>query len=316
MYKLLHYSIFKVISCIFIGGLAMNIEDKKIEDQSEEIIDKQLRAIQQDKLASIGLLSAGLAHEINNPLGFVISNFEVLKKYIGIYGEILNEYRKLENLSCSTDSNEIANRIVNLKEIENKKKLQFIENDIPELFNDTSDGLERISKIVKGLRNFAHASVTEKYEDYNIKNGLETTLLIANNEIKYIAKVETNYGELPDIEAIGGQINQVLLNLILNATHAIRERNYKELEGLIKISTYKHKKMVCCEVEDNGTGIPEDVLPHIFVPLFTTKSKGQGTGLGLSISKDIIENRHHGNIRVESKVGQGTKFIIELPVKQ
>lgn len=154
---------------------------------------------------------------------------------------------------------------------------------------------------------------SSEFESYDLNTGIKNTLIIAKNEIKYVAEIEMDLGELPEIQASSGQINQVLLNIIINAAYAIKEKQIDKL-GLIKISSYHDDQFVFCSIQDNGFGMNEETLQRIFNAFFTTKPMGQGTGLGLSISYDIIVNKHSGDISVSSEKGIGTTFIIKLPL--
>jgi len=196
---------------------------------------------------------------------------------------------------------------------ENKINIDFINSDITDLFNDVSDGLERISKIVMGLRTFSRVDQQNEFEEYDLNNGIQNTLLVANNEIKYHAKVELFLGDIPNIYANGGQINQVLLNIIINAVHATKSKEDIN-SSLITVRTYSDERYASCEIEDNGTGIPGNIIGRIFDPFYTTKPVGQGTGLGLSIAYDIIVNKHKGELLVDSKPDAGSKFTVRLPV--
>ena len=186
--------------------------------------------------------------------------------------------------------------------------------DMEGLFEDTFEGLERVNKIVRGLRTFSRVDQIEEYEQFDLNDGIENTLIISKNEIKYAAHIEKNLGEIPAIEAVGGQINQVVLNLLLNAASAIKEVQ-EDAMGHILIRTFSQDDHVYLSIKDDGTGIKEEHRRSIFNPFFTTKPTGEGTGLGLSISYDIIVNKHKGSIDVKSEEGKGTEFIIGLPIK-
>jgi PAS domain S-box-containing protein len=279
-----------------------------------ELKDAQAQLIQKEKLAGIGQLAAGVAHEINNPLGFVISNYDTLKKYIKRYEEVLLAYKNLCNeFDKSNKDINMQNRIIDIKKMEKKYGLDFIIEDMDDLISDSKEGLDRVGKIVQSLKYFSRDAQYNEFESYDINEGIENTILIAKNEVKYSADIELHLNEVPLIDAISGQINQVILNIIINAVQAIKET--KEF-GIITIKTYKDSKYVFCEIQDNAKGIEEEVLDKIFEPFFTTKEAGVGTGLGLSIAYDIITNKHKGSLFVESKEDEGTTFIIMLPIKQ
>ena len=183
------------------------------------------------------------------------------------------------------------------------------------LLQETKDGLRRVRDIVLALRLFSREDQQGRMGEYNLNEGLQNTLVVSRNELKYVAEIKQELREIPVIEAIGGQINQVLLNILVNAAYAVKEKNDGRA-GLIAIETSSDERYVYCSIRDNGIGMPARVRQDIFNPFFTTKPIGEGTGLGLSISYDIIVNKHHGRIWCESEEGQGTIFTIKLPIKQ
>lgn len=291
-------------------------ELREARDSLENEVQRRTQElIRQEKMAGIGQLAAGVAHEINNPLGFISINIETLGQYFAVMGNVLGQYRGLCTKLSALDSQPIKGELEQINDSEQKQDLDYILGDFPALLEDTVQGLERISKIVKGMRFFSRSSQRQDFEEYDLSEGLESTLLVAQNEYKHCAKLEKNVGFIPHIEAIGGKINQVLLNLIINAAQAIKAKECDET-GVIIITTWYDADSVYCSVEDNGVGIAEQNLAHIFDPFFTTKPAGQGTGMGLSISYDIIVNKHKGKITVDSSEGKGAKFTIKLPVRQ
>jgi len=281
---------------------AKSIEiNKQLIETNEQLKRAQTRLIQQEKLASIGQLAAGVAHELNNPIGFVSSNFNTLKKYFNILADYL-EYLKT---FPSPES---------IIEYEKSKKIGYILEDITDLFSDSTEGVERITTIVQNLRRFSRVDFEHEIEPYDVNEGIKNTLVVARNEIKYVAEVILNLTDIPEIEAIGGEINQVFLNILVNAAQAIQSQQRKE-RATIKITTQHKDNKVVCEIEDDGPGIPKHIQSRIFDPFFTTKEVGKGTGLGLNISYDIIVNKHCGELIVDSYPGKGAKFIISLPLK-
>lgn len=196
------------------------------------------------------------------------------------------------------------------------RKMKYIFEDLSDIILETANGISRIEKIVKSLLGFARKGFESEITEYDLNKGILDTITIANNEIKYYAKVVTELGEIPIIEVFAGEINQVFLNLIVNAAHAIKNNAENVEEGIITIRTYLKENFVCCEFEDNGTGIPQNIVNRIFEPFFTTKPVGSGTGLGLSIAHDIIVDKHKGKIIVDSKLGIGTRFIVLLPINK
>ena len=293
---------------------AIIIEREQLaQDTLKKLKQLQTQLINQEKLAGIGQLAAGVAHEINTPLGYVSSNIETLKNYIMNYRTMLDIYRNFYKEVCKLYPDQSIPEMSTVYNTESKINIDFINSDITDLFIDVSDGLERISKIVMGLRTFSRVDQQNEFEEYDLNNGIQNTLLVANNEIKYHAKVELFLGDIPNIYANGGQINQVLLNIIINAVHATKSKEDIN-SSLITVRTYSDEHYASCEIEDNGTGIPENIVGRIFDPFYTTKPVGQGTGLGLSIAYDIIVNKHKGELLVDSKPDAGSKFTVRLPV--
>lgn len=289
---------------------SIDISSKEYRESIEKANHLQAQLVNNEKMAGIGQLSAGIAHEINNPLGFVQSNMDILKKYVvkmqGLY-EINN---KVKESSIDTEYSEIYKEIINYIET---NKMSFIFSDLESIMDENLEGLQRIEKIVKSLLGFSRKGNAEEFVDYDLNSGIKDTLVIVNNEIKYDAKIVEQFETIPVITALYGEINQVILNLIVNASHAIKS---KGKFGTITIHTYKKGNYVCCEISDDGIGIQPNCLNRIFDPFFTTKPVGSGTGLGLSIAHDIIVNKHKGHIDVKSVPGEGTTFIISLPINK
>ncbi|MFZ6756084.1 ATP-binding protein [Undibacterium sp. Ji50W] len=265
----------------------------------------QEQLLQSEKLASIGQLAAGVAHEINNPIGYIFSNFTTLENYIKDLFCIIHTYETAESHIADAS---IRRELATIKE---EKELPFLKEDIPELVQQSREGIERVRKIVQDLKDFSRVDSQQEWQWANLHQGIDSTLNIVNNEIKYKADVIKEYGDIPDIECLASQINQVIMNLVVNASHAIGEER-----GKITIRTSRDDELerVTIEVTDNGSGIPKENLNRIFDPFFTTKPIGKGTGLGLSLSYGIIQ-KHAGNISVSSEIGKGTSFLISLPVR-
>lgn len=296
-----------VVSCVF-EYYQHSIEQKIAATHSEmqETVDKlknmQAQLVQSEKLASMGQLAAGVAHEINNPVGFVSSNSTTLVTYIKKIKEII------ALIHADASREEVMKR-------EKELKLPFVLEDIDDLLHENIEGLTRITEIVQNLKDFARVGAKEEFVEANINDCLENTLLIAKNEIKYHADVKKEFGSISTIECHIGGINQVFLNILVNAAQAIKSQDRKN-RGLITVKTYDDNDSVFCAISDNGPGIPQENLLKIFDPFYTTKEVGEGTGLGLSISYDIIVNKHKGNITVQSETGSGTTFFIKLPKSQ
>lgn len=276
---------------------------EKLEAAHRELQTSHEQLLQSEKLASIGQLAAGVAHEINNPVGYVYSNLGTLQKYIDSLFQMLEHYEQLETLV--NPDHEV---IQSLQKLKQELDVGYIKEDVRDLVSESREGIARVKGIVQDLKDFSHVDEAE-WQWADLHRGLDSTLNIVNNEIKYKADVVREYGELPSVECLASQINQVFMNLLVNAAHAIAER------GVITIKTGFNSDKVWIAVSDTGSGIEPGHLKKIFDPFFTTKGVGTGTGLGLSLSYGIIQ-KHGGKIEVQSEVGKGTTFTIHLPVKQ
>ena len=288
---------------------------EELTKSNKELKEMQFQLVQSEKLASIGHLAAGVAHEINNPVGFVASNFETLENYIRKIKELLQMYGELLGEIEASEKTELMDKANTVSKSQNDMEIDYILKDLPGLFNDSREGIDRITNIVQNLREFSRIDQSENLAEYNINDGIKSTLTVAQNEIKYDADVKTELPEVPPIFCNSGQINQVLLNILINAAQAIKSQE-RDNRGTITIKTYTTDNDVVCEIYDDGPGIPSNDLSSIFEPFFTTKPASIGTGLGLSISYDIIVNKHKGQLLVDSTVNKGTKFTIKLPIKK
>jgi two-component system, NtrC family, sensor kinase len=257
--------------------------------------------LQSEKMASVGQLAAGIAHEINNPIGFLNSNVGTLQGYLETLFETLDACS--ESIAGSSNCAEAAARFAQVK---NDAEIDFLRSDVTELMRESKEGLKRVKDIVQSLKDFSHVGEANWLEA-DIHRGLDSTLNIVNNEIKYKATVVREYGELPVVRCLASQLNQVFMNLLVNAAQAI------EKYGTITIRTGHANDWVWVEISDTGSGIPPEILNRIFDPFFTTKPIGSGTGLGLSLSYGIV-NKHGGRIEVKSEVNKGTSFTVHLPV--
>jgi len=290
------------------------LKDRKVVVTYEDIADKKkayLQLLQNEKMASIGQLAAGVAHEINNPTAFVSSNLKSLCGYVEDITAVLELYRELSDAlrnGKGKANGQIADRLHRIESLEKDKDIQFILSDITSLISESSEGATRISRIVQDLKNFAHPG-DEKLKPVDLNKNIDSTLNVVWNEIKYKAIVYKDYGKLPDIPCYPQQLNQVFMNILVNAAHAISDK------GEIRIATLTSNGSVEIKISDTGSGIPRENLPKLFDPFFTTKEVGKGTGLGLHVAYDIVK-KHHGMIDVESTVGRGTTFTIRLPLSQ
>lgn len=283
-----------------------NLTAHKLE--TDKLLDELQRAqnqlIQSEKLAAIGQLAAGVAHEINNPIGYVNSNISAMERYITDLLKIISAYEEVESNKLIDEG--AARNIHALKE---ELELNYIRNDIIDLISESKEGIERVKGIVNDLKDFSHVD-EEEWQWADLHRGLDATLNIVRNEVKYKAEVVKEYGDLPDIECIPSQLNQVFMNMLVNAAQAIEER------GVITLRTMTiDEQWVCVEISDTGAGIKAENLNRLFESFFTTKPVGQGTGLGLSLSYEIVK-KHAGHIEVVSEVGKGSTFSITLPIRK
>jgi PAS domain S-box-containing protein len=289
--------------------------ENRVERRTKELQKVQSQLFVQDKMVSIGQLAAGLAHEINNPVSFVATNFAALEENLELLIEIFNEYR-----ACAAEQMQknpgLFSLVSELREKEEKMKLDFVLRDLPKLFEESKDGFRRITEIVNSMRNFARQDIADSFACYQLNEGIKQTLVIARNAYKQKAELVLELGIIPPFEANPGQINQVLLNLIINAAQALENLPEEGEQGKILVKTWSDNENVFCEISDNGPGIPAEIVNRIFDPFFTTKEPGKGTGLGLSISYDIVVNKHGGSFKVQNSKTGGALFCFSLPLNQ
>ncbi|HEY1151391.1 MAG TPA: ATP-binding protein [Pseudoduganella sp.] len=285
--------------------LALQMANETLEKEKErqaELIRKlgeaQSQLLQSEKMASIGVLAAGVAHEINNPVGFVNSNLSSLQRYAQALLRLLDGYEDAATRLGPEDQAALA-------ALRREVDADYLREDLGSLLSESMDGLDRIKRIVQDMKDFSHVGGGDVLVA-NLEAGLESTLNVVWNELKYKAEVVREFGGVAPIECIPSQLNQVFMNLLINAAHSIRER------GRITVRTRQDDAHVTVEVSDTGSGIPEEYLGRIFEPFFTTKPVGKGTGLGLSLSYGIVQ-KHGGRIEVDSVVDRGTTFRVILP---
>jgi len=290
---------------------ALEARNIHLSKMHAELKQAQQQTVQQEKMASIGQLAAGVAHEINNPTGFVSSNLKSLQDYLEDLFGLLTAYAKLRALleaSPGPDTAaDVTEQLAEIKRIESDIDLDFLTTDTADLIRESREGTDRIKKIIIDLKDFAHPGQHERMTA-DINRNLESVLNIVWNELKYKATVQKDFGELPPVECYPQQLNQVFMNLLVNAGHAM------ETMGEIHITTRTAGDDVEIAIRDTGCGIPEANLQRIFDPFFTTKPVGKGTGLGLNVAYNIIK-KHGGEIEVSSRVGEGTTFTIRLPLE-
>ncbi len=284
----------------------LNQKNFQLEEANKDLKEAQMQLLQAEKMASVGQLAAGVAHEINNPVGFVSSNISTLNDYVATYQMLFAQMNSVIN------AEDDAARIKAIAEVEQSiktKDLAFINEDIGDLLNDSSEGLYRVADIVKGLKLFSRVD-SDDVQLHNINDCIRTTLAMVNNQLKYICTVETNLGNVPAVAMNVGKISQVITNLLINAGQAVESTGK---HGKVTISSIRVGEFVELRVEDTGCGVPQSHLDKLFNPFFTTKPEGEGTGLGLSISFGIAQE-HGGSLSVSSKEGEGSCFTLALPI--
>ncbi len=278
----------------------------ELEDANQQVGELRGQLLHSEKLAAIGQLAAGVAHEINNPVGFVNANLGALKGYVKDLLRMLRAYEAAcgeMKIDSAVDAK--------LQQLRRDLELDYLRDDAPILIDESLEGLSRVCRIVQDLKCFAHADVNEERMFADLHECLDSALNIATNEIKYKAVVVKDYAALPEVECVPSQLNQVFLNLLVNAAQAMAESG----RGTISVRTRREGAKACVEISDTGCGIAPVVLSRIFEPFFTTKPVGMGTGLGLSLSYGIV-HRHGGQIEVDSVVGKGTTFRVVLPISR
>ncbi|HUT52866.1 MAG TPA: PAS domain S-box protein [bacterium] len=284
----------------------IRVKNKELMAKNQEIENATMQLLQAEKMASIGQLAAGVAHEINNPMGYIASNLNVLGEYredlLALYQAYSRNFRALEGHA----DEEVGARMEEIRELEEKLKPAELLDEFKNIVDESKEGAKRVKTIVADLREFSHPqSGTPQW--FDLHDGLSSTLNIVWNELKYKATVEKEFGEIPQVKGFPQELNQVFMNMLVNAAQAING------QGHITIRTYAEDGSVCVEISDSGVGIAAENLSRIFDPFFTTKEVGKGTGLGLAICYRIVQ-KHGGEIKVNSEVGKGTTFIIRLPV--
>lgn len=278
----------------------------ELRQANDKLKSNQTQLVHSEKMASLGQLAAGIAHEINNPVGFVKSNLGMLSDYVGIFKDLLQDYDALATHIRERPMNGEATILNRIDRVSQDENLDFVLKDVDSLLAESLTGAERVREIAQSLKSFARLDEAEmQYADVN--EGLHATLRMIWNELKYHCTIQEDLEPLPPILCFPGQLNQVFMNLLMNASQAIEEK------GEITIETRALEDEVLIRVADTGEGIPEQHLPKLFNPFFTTKPIGEGTGLGLSVSYGIIR-KHCGRIEVDSELGVGTTFSIFLPI--
>tara|TARA_R110001583_G_scaffold149274_1_gene301228 strand:+ start:15879 stop:17249 length:1371 start_codon:yes stop_codon:yes gene_type:complete len=269
---------------------------------NQQLEGAQVQLVQSEKLAAIGQLAAGVAHELKTPIGFVSTNFGTLERNVGDMLSLIAAYHAV------AASDDPAQALAAAEAQYVAADIGYLREDLPALFAESRDGLDRVQRIVRDLKDFSRVGEQE-WQFADLHRGLDSTINILRYEIKHKAEVIREYGELPEVWCVPSMINQVFLNLLANAAQAI------EHQGTITVVTAVEGDKVLIRITDTGSGIPPDILNRIFAPFFTTKGAGKGTGLGLSLAQDIIR-QHHGRLFATSVPGQGSTFTIELPLSE
>ena len=286
----------------------VKLRTDELEHALRNLQNTQSQLVSQEKMASLGQLTAGIAHEINNPINFVSSNITPLKRDIKDIMEVIEFYREAGQKEFSESSKKKA------KDLEEDLELDYVLDEVDQLLKGMEDGARRTVEIVKGLRIFSRVD-EQDIKKVDLHDGINSTIILLNSTIPGKIRIVREFGELPMVECLAGKINQVFMNIINNAVHALSDNIDDIKDPHITLRTKAFEETVRIEIEDNGPGMPESVKQRIFEPFFTTKAVGKGTGLGLSIVYSIIEN-HKGTLEVMTEQGEGTTFIITLPIYQ
>jgi len=294
--------------------------ERKVQERTEELQntnstlnvtltnlkDTQSQLVDAEKMAALGQLTAGIAHEINNPINFVTSNIKPLELDINDLKEIITRYEEIDF------DKDVKEQVEEIEAFKKQIDLNFVNNEISSLLSGISEGAKRTAEIIRSLRNFSRIDETDM-KPIDLNEGLQSTLVLVRNNLPDNLTVIKEYGNLPKVECLPGKINQVFMNLVSNAIQAIKTKEIQREEEFLTIKTWYEDQQVKISIKDTGIGMTEETKHRIFEPFFTTKDIGEGTGLGLSIVFSIIE-KHKGHIEVISKLGEGTEFIITLNI--
>ncbi|QDT12181.1 sensor histidine kinase [Planctomycetes bacterium K23_9] len=300
--------------CLFDDSSDLEIATKI--GQANDLEKIELRLAQAQKLESIGELAAGIAHEINTPIQYVGDNTRFVQTACDDLVDVLQSCQAL--IATLNEEGDVDKAKQTLQTSLDDADVEYLLEEIPSAITQTLDGVDRVANIVRAMKEFSHPGVSEMALT-DLSNAIENTVMVARNEWKYVAEMETEFDpDLPPVSCLPGELNQVLLNMVVNSAHAIAESlgESSEQKGKIKISTHLATPFAEIRISDNGTGVAEEDIQRIFAPFFTTKAVGKGTGQGLAIAQTVIVEKHGGAIEVESQLGQGTTFIIKIPIDQ
>jgi PAS domain S-box-containing protein len=289
------------------GTISDITQIKRLEEDGERL-EAELRLSQ--RLEAVGQLAAGVAHEINTPIQFVGDSLHFLENSYGDLQRLLDEYRAL----LDEISDDPAHR-QRIEQAEEAADLAYLRERLPAALERTKNGVDRVATIVLAMKDFGRPSQVE-HAPADLNEALRSTLIVSSNEYKYVADVETSFDDLPRVVCNINELNQVFLNLIVNAAHAIGDAAHDGRRGTIRIRTASALDHVVVTISDDGPGIPDDIRPRVFDPFFTTKDVGRGTGQGLAISRSIVVDKHAGSLSVDSQPGDGAKFTVRLPLER
>ncbi len=284
-------------------------------EAGKRLMEVQIQLVEGQKLESIGKLAAGIAHEINTPAQYVGDNMEFLEQS---FGDIMDLFKKYRALQAAAEAGDVSPDLVSeVSEAADTADIEFLEEEIPRALTQSREGVARVTKIVGAMKEFSHPGTAER-QPIDLNRAIESTVTVARNEWKYVAELETDFdADLPPVPCLAGELNQVVLNIVVNAAHALAETLPEGggEKGQIRIRTGRvDDDWAEIEISDNGPGMPEEVRRKIFDPFFTTKEVGKGTGQGLAIARSVVVDKHKGTIGVESEPGHGATFRILLPL--
>ncbi len=282
----------------------------ELQEALSSLKKAQSELMQAQKLESVGRLASGIAHEINTPIQFVNDSIHFVRDAFHDVAALVEKYRRLRACAQADPA-----MLADLDQTEQSADVDYLMENIPKALERSVEGLGRVATLVRSMKEFAHPDQRQK-APADLNRALATTLIIARNEYKYVAEVESDYGELPLVPCHVGELNQVFLNIIVNAAHAIESATKgTERQGRIRLETRHEGASVRISISDTGTGIPREIQDQIFDPFFTTKEVGKGTGQGLSIARSVVVDKHGGTLSFDSELGRGSTFHIRLPLQ-
>jgi signal transduction histidine kinase len=288
----------------------VTIRGMTIDVTEQRRLEMELQQAQ--KLESVGRLAAGVAHEINTPVQFVSDSVHFVSFGVNDLTKLIHDYRGLLQVE---DIAALSERQTQIRDAESAADLDYLLDNLPKALNRALEGLERVATIVRSMKEFAHPD-SRDMAPVDINRAIQNTLTVARNEYKYVAEVKTEFADIPMVTCHGGEVNQAVLNIVVNAAHAIEDRVRGTTDkGHISVRTQREGAFVTIAISDDGGGIPETIRGRIFDPFFTTKEVGKGTGQGLAIARSVIVDKHGGELSFESETGVGTTFIIKLPIE-